>query len=98
MSDEVLELGRRARIASRAVAKAGTESAPATASKEKPAVRVADHIVAAPIGLPKPKTASAHMPATANAPATSEPQAPALEPVEARQPGRVVQLDTFRKK
>lgn len=82
-----------------AVAKAAPEAAPLIASKEKPAVRASDTIVAAqPIGLPKPKSASASAPAAATISATHEPHTPAAEPVEARQPGRVVQLDTFRKK
>ncbi len=82
-----------------AVAKAGVEAAPAIASKDKPAVRAVDPIVTAqPIGLPKPKSASAGTPASATVSATIEPHAPAAEPVEARQPSRVVQLDTFRKK
>ncbi len=77
-----------------AVSKSGAEPASLSA-KERSAGRKADGVTAAPaaLGLPKPKTAQA--PAVSAGPASD---APAPEPVEARQPARVVQLDTFRKK
>ncbi len=102
-SSDAIDLPQRRSVPKRskpiAVGKPAAEAATISA-KDKPAARVSERPAVAPsLGLPKPKPNGGALPPSASSlDAEQSTVSPAAEAAEARAPGRVVQLDTFRKK